>query len=141
MIIFCLSSCSWLLVVQKLLESSRWLKGARFKFWTLESPHMLKKHKIFRTCQLFQNNRKKFHKKIKKMFSASRIALRRSLTAFQRLSLARSLPVNPQPNRLCTTTNKIEIGQLEKKFNLFYTCKKCSTRNSHVISKQACKLI
>lgn len=78
------------------------------------------------------------------MFSASRIALRRSLIAFQRLSLNRSLPVvnnHLALARLCSTnqiaTNRIEIGQLEKKFQLYYTCKKCNTRNSHIISKQA----
>jgi protein import protein ZIM17 len=77
------------------------------------------------------------------MFSASRIALRRSLTAFQRLSINRTLPViknQASLARLCSNnvaTNRIELGQLEKKFQLYYTCKKCSTRNSHVISKQA----
>lgn len=76
------------------------------------------------------------------MFSASRIALRRSLSAFQRVTLRRrqTLPVY-NPVRLCTVaTNRIELGKLddlERKFQLFYTCKKCSNRNSHLISKLA----
>lgn len=80
-----------------------------------------------------------------KMFSASRIALRRSLSAFQRHSLHRALPVvnhTSLASRLCSSsnnipTNRIELGQLEKKFNLYYTCKKCNRRNSNLISKQA----
>lgn len=77
------------------------------------------------------------------MFSASRIVLRRSLTAFQRLALNKSLPViknHANLARFCSNNiplNRIELGQLEKKFQLYYTCKKCNTRNSHIISKQA----
>lgn len=78
------------------------------------------------------------------MFPASRIVLRRSLMTFQRvvsLSNRQSLSVSNFAARLSSvSTNRIELGkidELERKFQLFYTCKKCSNRNSHLISKLA----
>lgn len=77
------------------------------------------------------------------MFSASRIALRRSLSAFQRLATIRQPLLITTNNRLCSTevpTNRIELGkldQIDKKFQLYYTCKKCNSRNAHIISKLA----
>lgn len=78
------------------------------------------------------------------MFPASRIVLRRSLLAFQRvvsLSNRQSLSISNFTARLSSvSTNRIELGkidELERKFQLFYTCKKCSNRNSHLISKLA----
>ena len=77
------------------------------------------------------------------MFSASRVAFRRSLSAFQRVTVSRQrLPIYNHAVKLCSSvaTNRIELGkinELERKFQLFYTCKKCNNRNSHLISKLA----
>lgn len=74
------------------------------------------------------------------------LALRRNLfMAFQRTIQHRNY-TSPQvfnPNFLvnrncCNNPAKIEIGKFEKhKFFLQFTCKQCSTRSSHYISKVA----
>lgn len=80
------------------------------------------------------------------MFSVSRIILRRSLSTFQRISLQKSsiLTARPANYNFCTKTsttesNAIPLGKLERKFQMLYTCKVCSTRNSQTISQLAYK--
>lgn len=90
------------------------------------------------------------------MFSATRIALRRTLSSLQRLPTARTAICRQTPaihfptvNKYCTKPNveaegkpKVEpegipLGQMEQKMQMIYTCKVCSTRNSQTISKLA----
>lgn len=75
------------------------------------------------------------------MIIASRIIFRRSLIAFQRLAVTRQpLPINNLRSCSSIPTNRIELGkidELDKKFQLYYTCKKCNSRNAHIISKLA----
>lgn len=71
------------------------------------------------------------------MFNASRIALRRCLSSVQRLNVIQTF-ARPQivvNHNFCTNPTAIPLAQLEKKIQMLYTCKVCSTRNSQTISR------
>lgn len=76
------------------------------------------------------------------MFNVTRMALRRALPTLHRMALTRT-HIKPQITtnfNYCTkpeTPVPIPLAQLEKKMQMMYTCKVCSTRNSQMISKQA----
>lgn len=76
------------------------------------------------------------------MFNKSRLALWKCFSSVQRLSMTRTF-VRPQTavnHNFCTNhapPESIPLGQLEKKIQMLYTCKVCSTRNSQTISKLA----
>jgi transcription elongation factor Elf1 len=90
------------------------------------------------------------------MFNASRIALRTSINSFQRMTLTKNQikqkipaalnyfctkPISPEipkaPSNEPETLSSVPLAQLEKKMQMIYTCKVCSTRNSQTISKIA----
>jgi protein import protein ZIM17 len=77
------------------------------------------------------------------MQTAARMALRRSLfLGIQRISRNRIQPQLPfwrvVSKNYCENQQKQALGEIEKKkFYLQFTCKKCSTRSSHFISKLA----
>lgn len=91
---------------------------------------------------------KKFHNKTRKfhsfkslidfrMFSLSRLALRRSLPVLQRLAVTRTFVTRPIAVNFCTKPHSDILGQLDKKIQMQYTCKVCNTRNSQTMSNVA----
>lgn len=79
------------------------------------------------------------------MFNVSRTVLRRSLAIYQQIAVRR-LPARailPRNVNYCTKAEQpvpaisIPLSKLDKKMQMIYTCKVCSTRNSQTISNQA----